>query len=535
MNFPFLTVITFTPAVAAVIILLIPPDRKTEVRVTALAAGVLATLLSLWVYFSYNMAAGGYQFIEEYPWVPQFGISYHVGVDGLSLPLVLLTSIVMVTGVLISWGIDDRPREFFAFLFILATGVFGVFVALDLFHLFFFYEIAVFPMYLLIAIWGWVKTREYAAMKLTLYLFIGSVISLVGALAIFVAVRNYTGQSTFNMLAISQAQQAGAFNFNVIIPNPFGGDPLLTTSFQKFVFPFVFFGFAVLGGIFPFHNWSPDGHVAAPTAVSMFHAGVLMKLGAFAALRVGVELLPEGARFHAPWIVLLTLVNVVYGSFIAMVQKDMKYMIGFSSVSHMGLVAMALTTLNLPGYTGAGLQMFSHGVMTALFFACVGMIYDRAHTRMMPELGGMARKMPFVAVAFIIGGFTSMGMPGLSGFVAELPIFIGIWKAKALDVAGLPSWFASLASQPWYFPAIALISAVSIVVTAAYVLRAVQRVFFGDLPAEFEHHVGDVTVLDKTALTILVGAMVILGILPAIMAPLIASAVKPVLALLGVS
>jgi NADH-quinone oxidoreductase subunit M len=535
MNFPFLTVITFIPAVAAVVILLIPADRKTEVRVVALSAGVLATLLSLWVYFSYNQATAGYQFIEEYPWVPQFGISYHVGVDGLSLPLVLLTSLVMVTGVLISWGIDDRPREFFAFLFILATGVFGVFVALDLFHLLFFYEIAVFPMYLLIAIWGWVKTREYAAMKLTLYLFIGSVIALIGALAMFVAVRNFTGQSTFNMLAISQAQQAGAFNFNVAIPNPFNGAPWLTTSFQKLVFPFVFFGFAVLGGIFPFHNWSPDGHVAAPTAVSMFHAGVLMKLGAFAALRVGVELLPEGARFHAPWIVILTLVNVVYGSFIAMVQKDMKYMIGFSSVSHMGLVSMALMTINSVGYTGAGLQMFSHGIMTALFFACVGMIYDRAHTRMMPDLGGLARKMPFVAVAFIVGGFTSMGMPGLSGFVAELPIFLGVWKAKALEVAGLPGWLANLAQQPWYFPAIALISAISIVVTAAYVLRAVQRVFFGDLPAEFEHHVGDVTVLDKTALTILMGSMVILGVSPAIMAPLIATAVRPVMALLGVS
>ena len=535
MNFPVLSVITFTPAVAAIIILLIPAERKTEVRVVALAAGVVALLLSLWTYISYNQAAAGYQFVEQYPWVPQFGISYHVGVDGLSLPLVLLTSLVMVTGVLISWGVDDRPREFFAFLFILATGVFGVFVALDLFHLFFFYEIAVFPMYLLIAIWGWVKTREYAAMKLTLYLFIGSVIALVGALAMFVAVRNFTGQSTFNMLTISQAQQAGAFNFNVVIPNPFTGAPLLTTSFQKFVFPFVFFGFAVLGGIFPFHNWSPDGHVAAPTAVSMFHAGVLMKLGAFAALRVGVVLLPEGARFHAPWIVLLALVNVVYGSFIAMVQKDMKYMIGFSSVSHMGLVSMALMTFNTIGYTGAGLQMFSHGVMTALFFACVGMIYDRAHTRMMPELGGLARKMPFVAVAFIIGGFTSMGMPGLSGFVAELPIFIGIWQAKALDVLGFPGWFANLASQPWYFPAIALLSAVSIVVTAAYVLRAVQKVFFGELPPEFEHHVGDVSILDKTALTILMGAMVILGVFPSVMAPLIASAVRPVLALLGVS
>ena len=515
MSFPFLSVITFTPLVAALIIMMIPAERKTEVRVTALAAGGSATLLSLYVYFAYDQALGGYQFVEKMPWVAQFGIDYHVGVDGMSLPLVLLTAVVMLTGVLISWGLDDRPREFFAFLFVLATGVFGVFVALDLFHLLFFYEIAVFPMYLLIAIWGWVKTREYAAMKLTLYLFIGSVISLVGVLAMYFA----SGLGTFDMLVLEKA------NFS--------------TEFQRLWFPAVFFGFAVLGGIFPFHNWSPDGHVAAPTAVSMFHAGVLMKLGAFAALRVGIMLLPEGARFHAPWIVLLTLVNVVYGSFIAMTQTDMKYMIGFSSVSHMGLVAMALMTLNRTGYVGAGMQMFSHGVMTALFFACVGMIYDRAHTRMMPELGGMVKKMPFVAVAFIIGGFTSMGMPGLSGFTAELPIFLGVWNAKAASVVrGYPGWLqwlANLAQQPWYFPAIALISAISIVVTAAYVLRAVQKVFFGEISHEHDHHVGDVTVLDKTALTILCGLMVGIGVYPAIMAPLIDTGVAAILKLLGVA
>ncbi len=511
MNFPFLSVITFTPMAAALLILMIPAERKTEVRVTALAAAVLTNILSIYLYFAYDMHASGYQFVEKFDWVPQFGISYHVGVDGMSLPLVLLTAIVMLTGVLISWGIDDRPREFFAFLFVLATGVFGVFVSLDLFQLFFLYEIAVFPMYLLIALWGWQVTREYAAMKLTLYLFVGSVISLVGALAMY-----YTsGLGTFDMLALERA------NFSV--------------GFQRFWFPFVFFGFAVLGGIFPFHNWSPDGHVAAPTAVSMFHAGVLMKLGAFAALRVGVMLLPEGARFHAPWIVLLTVVNVVYGSFIAMVQKDMKYMIGFSSVSHMGLVSMAFMTINRTGYVGAGMQMFSHGVMTALFFACVGMIYDRAHTRMMPELGGMSKKMPFVAVAFIIGGFTSMGMPGLSGFAAELPIFLGVWQAKALDVSGFPAWFANLAQQPWYFPAIALISAISIVVTAAYVLRAVQKVFFGEISHEHDDHVGDVTVLDKAALAILCGLMIFIGVYPTIMAPLIDSGVTPILKLLGVA
>jgi NADH-quinone oxidoreductase subunit M len=512
MNFPFLSVITFTPAVAAVLLLALPAERKTEIRMTALAAGAFATLLALFVYFGYDASVGGYQFIEKAAWVPQFGIEYHLGVDGMTLPLVLLTAIVMLTGVLISWGIDDRPREFFAFLFILATGVFGVFVALDLFTLFFFYEIAVFPMYLLIAIWGWVKTREYAAMKLTLYLFVGSVFSLVGGLAMYFA----SGLGSFDMLKLAEA------NFSV--------------EFQRLWFPIVFFGFAILGGIFPFHNWSPDGHVAAPTAVSMFHAGVLMKLGAFAALRVGVMLLPEGARFHGPWIILLTLVNVVYGAYIAMTQNDLKYMIGFSSVSHMGLVSMGIATLTREGLVGAGLQMFSHGVMTALFFACVGMMYDRAHTRQMNELGGMARKMPWVAVAFIIGGFTSMGMPGLSGFAAEVPIYLGLWKARALDTNGYAAWFANFISQPWFFPLIAVIAAISIVVTGAYVLRAVQRVFFGQLPEHFDHGdhaVGDVTALDKTALAILCACMIIMGIYPSIIAPLVNLGVTPILQLVN--
>jgi NADH-quinone oxidoreductase subunit M len=380
MPFPFLSVIIFTPAIAAMLILLIPSERKTEIRATALAAAFFAMFLSGYIFFAYDKAISGYQFIEKYTWLPSFGVSYHVGVDGISAPLVLLTGIVMFTGVLISWGIDDRPKEFFFFLFILATGVFGVFAALDLFGLFFFYEIAVFPMFLLISIWGWKVTREYAAMKLTLYLFIGSVIALVGGLAMYFA----SGLHTFDLLALENA------NFSV--------------QFQRFWFPFVFFGFAVLGGIFPFHNWSPDGHVAAPTAVSMFHAGVLMKLGAFAALRVGIMLLPEGAKFHLPWIIVLTLINVVYGAFIAMVQTDFKYVIGFSSVSHMGLVLMGFATLNREGFIGAGVQMFSHGIMTALFFAVVGMVYDQAHTREIPKLGGFARLMPLVAAAFVVGG-----------------------------------------------------------------------------------------------------------------------------------
>src|SRR3990172_1072869 len=273
MTFPVLSIIVFTPVVAGMILLLVPGQRKNLVRWIALAAAVLALGLSLWVYLTYDRSVSGYQFVEKHAWIPTLGISYAVGGDGMNAPLVLLTGIVMFTGVLGSWGIDDRAREVFAFLFILAPGVFGVFVGLDLFHLLFFYEIAVFPMYLLISIWGWPVTREYAAMKLTLYLSIGSVVALVGILAMYYA----SGLRTFDMLALEQA----AFS----------------PAFQRTWFPLVFFGFAVLGGIFPFHNWSPDGHVAAPTAVSMFHAGVLMKLGAYAALRAGIMLLPARAQY----------------------------------------------------------------------------------------------------------------------------------------------------------------------------------------------------------------------------------------------
>jgi len=488
MQFPILSVIVFTPIVTALILLLIPGERKSEIRVTALAAALFAMLLSAWVYFSYDMAAGGYQFAEKYQWLPSIGISYQVAVDGMNAPLVLLTGIVMFTGVLISWGIDDRPREFFAFLFILATGVFGVFVAQDLFMLFFFYEIAVFPMYLLISIWGWKVTREYAAMKLTLYLFIGSVIALVGGLAMYFV----SGLNTFDM---NQLANAG-----------------FSPEFQIFWFPFVFLGFAVLGGIFPFHNWSPDGHVAAPTAVSMFHAGVLMKLGAFAALRVGIMLLPEGAQYWKWGILGLATVNVVYGALIAMVQTDFKYVIGFSSVSHMGLVMLGFATLTREGLTGAGVQMFSHGVMTALFFAVVGMVYDRAHTREINELGGFSRKMPWVAVAFIIGGLVSMGMPGFSGFIAEFPIFMGVWRV---------------------LPLVAIIAAISIVITASYIIRIISRVFFGPMPETFEGHIGDVTALDKVALVLLSAILVTVGVYPSIMVPLVSSGVNHILSLLG--
>jgi NADH-quinone oxidoreductase subunit M len=428
-----------------------------------------------------------------------------------------LTSIVGLGGVLISWSIDDRPREFYAFFMLLVAGVQGVFVAVDGFLLFFFYELAVLPMYVMIVIWGWKVSREYAAMKLTLYLLIGSFISFIAFLVLYFELPQYlpdvipgglpslaAGQSTFDLRYWAVA------NF------PF--------DLQQIWFMPLFLGFAILAGLWPFHNWSPDGHVAAPTAVSMIHAGVLMKLGAYASMRVGIQILPEGTVYWAPLIILFTLINVIYGSLIAMRQRDMKYLIGYSSVSHMGLVSMGFAAMNLEGLTGAGIQMVSHGVMTALFFSVVGMVYDRAHTRSMDELSGMGKVLPWAMVAFIIGGLVSMGMPGLSGFIAEFPIFLGVWKGGTLDLGGLifglnPSSF---------YPTVAIVSVLAIIITAAYILRAVGTVFFGDYNAEKWHDMRPIMTIDKLTLVGFVIILVIIGMFPQVIAPIVQSGVEPV-------
>jgi NADH-quinone oxidoreductase subunit M len=487
MQFPILSIIIFLPLIAGIAILLLPPGKRNWIRGIALGVAVLDLLLSFIVYRAYAVQIAGYQFLEKIPWLPALGISYHVGVDGMSVPLVLLAGIVVFCGVLVSWKVEDRPREFFSFLMFLAASVFGVFCSLDLFQLFFFFELAVFPKYLMIILWGSPKTREYGGMKLTLYLFIGSMVALLGALAIYFG----SGLRTFDLLALENAG--------------------FSASFQRIWFPVVFFGFAVLGGIFPFHSWAPDGHVAAPTAISMLLAGVEMKVGAFAALRVAFMLLPDGARDWAPVVLALGLINVVYGAFIAMIQTDFKYVIGFSSVSHMGLVLIGFATLSQQGLLGAGLQMFSHGVMTALFFAVVGMVYDRTHNRDIKMLGGLFQKMPWAAVGFIVGGLVSMGMPGFSGFIAEFPIFMGAWHA-----------------QPW----IAVIAVIGILVTAGYILLVVRRVFFGDLPFEYRE-IPDVGILDKIAIGLLVAVMVGLGWFPSLLSPMVQSGVNHILALLG--
>lgn len=567
--FPVLSAIIFVPIVAAVVILFMDERQRDLIRGVAISTAVTLLVLSAGVYFGYNaqvsgddgllaqqselvanggdfmatqMFHDGLAFVEKVPWVESLGISYHVGVDGLSAPMVLLTGMVAVAGVLISWNIQDRIREFMAFFLLLVAGVYGVFLAVDMFLLFFFYELAIFPMYLLIAGWGWVKLREYAAMKLTLYILIGSVVALVGVIAMVLTANAFflgdgaevlaaakeagivpetAGAFSFDIVQLTLAAEAGAFN----VAGYFGVE---TLTFATFWFPFIFIGFAVLAGVFPFHNWSPDGHVAAPTAVSMIHAGVLMKLGAYAALRAGVQLMPEGAQAHLPWIVFLTLINVLLGAFIAFRQRDFKYVIGFSSVSHMGLVSMGWASMNVIGMTGAGLQMFSHGAMTALFFGCVGMVYDRAHTRDIPSLGGFIKKMPWVGVAFVVGGLTSMGMPGLSGFIAEFPIFIGMFAASEVITLQIGDFVLSN-----YYSVIVILAALGIVITAAYVLRVTSQVFFGEFDAEKYPEVGDIAITDRIILLLLGIPLILLGVLPSLMAPMIQAGVQPVVAILG--
>ncbi|MCE1255296.1 MAG: NADH-quinone oxidoreductase subunit M [Anaerolineae bacterium] len=454
----------------------------------ATSAASLDLLLTGWVYFNYRLDIGGYQFLEHIEWVPQLGISYYVGADGISLPMLLLGAIVTFCGVLVSWRVDERKREYFAFMMFLAGSVQGVFAALDLFMLFFFFELAVFPKYLMIIIWGSPKTREYGGMKLTLYLFIGSMLALLGALAVY----SGSGLRTFDML---QLEKAG-----------------FSVDFQRWWFVALFLGFGILSGIFPLHSWAPDGHVAAPTAISMLLAGVEMKVGAYAALRVAIVLLPEGARWWAPWILVLATINVVYGALIALIQSDFKYVIGFSSVSHMGLVMLGFASLNREGLTGAGLQMFSHGIMTALFFAIVGMVYDRTHTREISQLGGLFKLMPWAGTGFIVAGLVSMGMPGFSGFIAEFPIMMGVWQAA-----------------PWA----AMIAVLGVLITAAYILLVVRRVFFGQANAEYASLNLNIHVQDKIVIALLVCVIILLGFFPSLMSPLIQSGMDRVLTLVG--
>ena len=445
-DFPILSVIVLAPLVAFVLTLLLPARQERLIKTVNALAGLVTVALSIVVWASYDTAVAGFQMVEDMPWVASFGIHYTVGVDGIGVVLTMLNSIVFLTGVLSMWTLELRVKEYFAFMAVLVFGVFGVFVSLDLFVFFFFYEVAVLPMYLLIAIWGSTR-KEYSAMKLTLFLMGGSALLFPGLIALFVV----GGGDTWNILALASRQE------------------LYTEEFQVFVYPFLYIGFGVLAGMFPFHSWSPTGHVAAPTAVSMLHAGVLMKLGAFGILRIAMTILPQGAQYWALTFASLATVNIVYGAFVAMRQTDFKFVIGFSSVSHMGIVLLGLNTLGvdgIDGVTGAVFQMFAHGIMTALFFSAVGFIYDQTHDRDIRNYGGLVTQIPVATGFFMIAGLCGMGVPGFASFWAELLVFIAAVRT---------------------YPILGVLAIAGLVFTAAYMLRVFGAALFGERNARWDH------------------------------------------------
>jgi NADH-quinone oxidoreductase subunit M len=426
-------------------------------------------------------------FQKDVVWFPSLNIHYAVGVDGVSVAMILLTSIVVLAGIFVSWNVRELSKEFFISLLILAAGVFGFFVSLDLFTMFLFYEIAVIPMYLLIGIWG-TGPKEYSAMKLTLMLMAGSAFLLFGIIGIYFE----SGIHSFNIIELSQN--------------------LMSKEYQMIFFPFVFIGFGVLGALFPFHTWSPDGHASAPTAVSMLHAGVLMKLGGYGCFRVAMYLMPQAAT-ELSWIfIILTAISVIYGAFGAIKQTDLKYINAYSSVSHCGLVLFAILMINKTAWNGAVLQMLSHGLMTALFFALIGMFYGRTKTRDIREMRGLMKVLPFLSVMYVIAGLASLGLPGLSGFVAEMNIFVGAFEHV----------------DPFYrFATIISISA--IVVTAVYILKVVGQMLMGPINKEEYHHLEPAKWHEKLGTVLLLIPIVIIGTVPLWLSDMILESLGPVL------
>ncbi|MGA4644979.1 complex I subunit 4 family protein [Limisphaera sp. 4302-co] len=474
------------------------PGRATApVRWVALGTALAGAVLAGLGWWEISRTGGAGQTLVNAAWVPELGIRYHLAADGLSAALALLTGVAAVAGVLFSWNIEHRVREFFALFLWLVGAVYGVFLSFDLFLFFVFYELAIVPKYFLIAIWGSTR-REYGAMKLVLYSFVGSAMVLVALLAAYVM----AGAQSF-----AWSDLVGA---------------ALPRGFQMWAFPVMFTGFAILAGLWPWHTWAPTGHVAAPTAASMLLAGVVMKLGAYGCLRVAMPLFPEGLR---PWRVewcglgswpelfaLLSVVGIVWGALVALAQRDFKFVIGYSSVSHMGFVLLGLMTITVPGWQGAVLQMVSHGLIAGLLFAVVGrMIYDRTHTRDLSELEpmGLGRALPFAAGTFVLAGAASAGMPGFSGFMAEVHVLLGAWQSR---------------------PILAVVTGVGVLLGAAYIWRAMQRAFFGVAPAGEEpraprESLPPMTCAERIGAIVLLAGVILLGLWPG----LVLETVSPVL------
>lgn len=466
-----LLLLLIVPLIAAIGIMLSP--RVSAVRQISLAASLVQLMLVGWLLFqmlnSRSVSAQPLYFEQVYQWFPSWNIQFHIGVDGIAISMMILTALVVLAGVLVSWQESILPKEFFFLLMFLSLGAYGFFMARDIFTLFFFLELAVIPKFLLIGIWG-SGQKQYSAMKLALMLMAGSALVFVGLTGIYL--------------------EAHSFDLSVLSTAHF------PVAFQYLFYPLLFIGFGIFAALFPFHTWVPDGHASAPTAASMFLAGISMKLGGYGCLRVASFLMPDAAIHYAPVIIVLSTCAILYGAFVTLMQSDLKYMNAYSSVSHCGFVMLGIGVFNTTSVYGAILQMISHGLMTALFFAAIGMIYFRTHTRKVDELGGLLAKLPFISTVFVIAGLCSLGLPGLSGFVAEMTVFVGSWENKSLWVR--------LAT---------VLSCASIVVTAVYILRASGKVIMGPIRETFVT-LSDAVWYEKMAAIFLLAGIFVMGIAP---------------------
>lgn len=475
-----LSLITFLPLIGGLVILALPKERKELIRGTAVLTALASLVVSVVAWLKFDGATGGWdsmQLVERASWIPTFGIQYVLGVDGLSMPLVLLTTVLSLISIIASFGIRNRLKEYFFWFLLLETGMLGVFVSLDMFLFYVFWEITLVPMYFLIGIWGGPK-REYAAVKFFLYTLAGSVLMLLGILALYFS----SEPRTFDMVEL--AKQSGAF---------------VGTRFI-WIFLALFVGFAVKVPAFPFHTWLPLAHVEAPTAVSVILAGVLLKMGTYGLLRVSYSILPEATKWFAPYLLIIAFINIVYGAFCAMSQRDMKRMVAYSSVNHMGycLLGMAAITGSnaAAGLSGAVLQMVTHGIITGSLFLLVGVIYDQAHTRNIDEFGGLGARLPIFAGIMTVQAMASLGLPGLAGFVAEFLCYLG-----GFGLRGQLLWVG--------------FSVIGIVVTAAFFLKLIKDVFLGTFNPKWEGKLSEMSRRELVTIVPLVILTIVIGVSPA--------------------
>jgi len=496
LDFNYLTWIIFLPALGALIIAFLPRLSPRGVRWLAAVFTFIPLALSIYLFTIFDRSAemaGVMQFEESLSWIPSIGANYHLGVDGLSLPLMILMAFLGFLVVLISWKIDLRPREYFAWLLLLETSILGVFCSLDLLLFFLFWEIEVIPMYFLISIWG-TGRKEYSAIKYVIYTLFGSALMLAGILSL------YFTTGSLNMVEIAQ-----------------GGLGMIQTAMPAAaIFFLLLTGFAVKLPVFPLHSWLPDAHTDAPTAVSVVLAGALLKMGGYGMIRVCVSIFPGVAREHSLGLIILAVISILYGAAVTLRQTDLKRLIAYSSISHMGYVLLGVFALGQLSLTGAALQMFSHGVITGLLFAMAGLVMHNAGERDLRKLGGLARQMPIIVVVFSVAGVASLGLPTTSGFIAEFLVFVGSFSSGVVPGIQVAT----------------ILGVLGIVITAGYILWMLQRVFYGSPLKQFDK-VKDASVLDRVYMFAFIAVIMLVGIYPAILTDVIKMGISPIVGLLG--